>query len=33
MLTYSIINKKNYLNMDNDAFEWILTAKNASQYE
>lgn len=33
ILTYSIINQQNYLNMDQDAFEWIKLEQNKAKYE
>lgn len=32
ILTYSIMNRKNFLNMDNEAFEWMLLEKNAGRF-
>lgn len=33
ILTYSIMNKQNYLNLDQDAFQWLLLEKNATKYQ
>lgn len=32
MLTYSALNKKNYLNMENDIFEWMILEKNSKKF-
>jgi hypothetical protein len=33
ILTYSIMNRQNYLNLEQDAFQWLLLEKNTSKYQ
>jgi len=33
LLTYSITNKQNYLNIESDAFNWLTSPSNTDKYK